>query len=81
MNNFVDWFGPSLAAGVFLTLGGLKLFGLRCGMQGGPGTSMLHPACGSCPAWRGRTARLAVPLVLLAVGVVNVGLVVRNFWK
>jgi hypothetical protein len=81
MNSFVDWLGPSLAAVLFLTLGGLKLLGLRCGIQGGRGTSIFHHACGSCPAWRSRTARLVVPLVLLVVGFVNVGLVLRFFWK
>jgi hypothetical protein len=76
MVEFVDWFGPSLAALVFLTLGVLKLVGLRRGLVGGRDKPLLQYVCGTCPAWRGGPAWVTLPLVLLAVGIVNLGLAV-----
>lgn len=70
-----DWI-PPLAAGVtFSTLGLCKIYGWRKGIVGGGGRPLHCRLGGRCPSWS-RELNFAFIVLLLAVGVVNLGL----FW-
>jgi hypothetical protein len=65
---------PPAAVGVtFTLLGSLKLWGLTRGIVGGADKPAVQRLCGTCPTWESRSLRLGFPLLLLGLGLFNLG--------
>ncbi len=57
----------------FTALGFLKLYGLKKGIVGGGGKPFACRLMGSCPSWS-KSLNFVITLMFLAIGVVNLGI-------
>lgn len=80
MTALSDWFPNALVGVTFLSLGLIKVHGWRKGVVGGGGKPMSCRLMGRCPSWSD-PANIGVILLFLAIGVVNLAIVVSALRK
>jgi len=66
--SFVEWMVPFIVGLTFTIFGSLKLYGVVWGIEGGRDKPAFQYVCGTRPSWKSRGARLALPLLFLAIG-------------
>jgi len=77
---FSDWFPNALAGVTFVSLGLVKIYGWRKGIIGGGGKPVSCRLMGRCPSWS-KPVNIGVIILFLAVGMVNLGILVLALLK
>ena len=77
---FSDWFPNAVVGVTFVSLGLLKIYGWKQGIVGGGGKPVSCRLLGRCPSWS-KPVNIGVIILFLAVGFVNLGVLLRVYLK
>ncbi len=77
------WLPHLIVGGMFTMVGLLKVYGLVFGIVGGWDKPYFQYACGTCPAWvgrswKGRCLRYGLPALFLGIGLWNLWELARD---
>jgi tellurite resistance protein TehA-like permease len=75
-----DWFPPAVVGVTFMTVGLLKVYGLRKGVVGGAGKPTSCRLLGRCPSWS-KQLHLVFVLFFLGVGIMNLAILLALLLK
>jgi len=76
-----DWLVPAMIGVLFTLLGLLKLYGMRCGIEGGRDKTLGRQLCGTCPNWKYPAMRIVMPAVFLLIGLGNLAWFAWEFYS